>query len=83
MSVVNLNLRGFVALRNSAPVVADIQGRAQRIADAAGDGFDVGQVRYNNSISGRAKVTVRTATYEARAAEAADGVLRSALDAGR
>lgn len=62
-----------------AAVIEDLNVRGERIAEQAGDGVeveaDVGATR--------ARVTVRTGTFEAMAAEANDGSLSSALDAGR
>lgn len=83
MRAVTLNIPGFVALRNSPAVQADIKARAERIAAAAGDGFAVSPVRTNRSVSGRARVTVYTETAEAMVAEATDRVLDTAIDAGR
>jgi uncharacterized protein YqgV (UPF0045/DUF77 family) len=83
MQMLKLNYMGFVALRNSPGVIADITSRAQRIAEAAGDGFKVTPVRTNFSITGRASVRVLTETAEAMVAEATDRTLTQAIDAGR
>lgn len=81
--IVKFNLKGFVALRNSPGVVADLERRAQAIAEAAGDGFAV-KVKTNLAYPmGRAKATVFTDTIEAMIAEATDRALMSAIDAGR
>jgi len=78
-----LNIPGFVALRNSPEVQADIQARAERIASAAGDGFVVTPVTTNRSMSGRAHVAVITGDADAMLAEANDQALTRAIDAGR
>ena len=69
------------AILKNPKVLANLEERGQRIADAAGGApdFEVeGEVR-----SGRAHVSVRTATQEGRRAEAEDRALSRALDAGR
>ena len=62
-----------------AGVARFLEDRAHAIAEQAGDGMAV------ESFVGatRARVTVSTDTWEAKAAEATDAVLTSALDAGR
>lgn len=60
-------------------IQADLQARAERIAAAAGDGHEVEVSNGKN----RARRTVRTATTEARIAEATDQTLTRAIDAGR
>ena len=81
--VLKLNIPGFVALRNSPEVQADIKARAERIASAAGDGFVVTPVTTNMSRSGRARVAVITGNADAMLAEANDRALTKAIDAGR
>ena len=81
--VLKLNIPGFVALRNSPEVQADIKARAERIAAAAGDGFVVSPVTTNMSRSGRARVAVITGDADAMLAEANDQALTRAIDAGR
>ena len=80
---VKLNIPGFVALRNSPGVQADIARRAAAIAAAAGEGFEATPVTTSGGFMGRARARVVTATAEAMASEAADPVLESAIDAGR
>ena len=70
-----LNIPGFVELRNSAPVVADISRRARAIASTDPD-LLVGEVRTRGGRSGRASVTVYTHPRNR------DALIR-ALDAGR
>lgn len=69
----------FNALRKSAEVRADLRRRAEAIAEAAGEGFEVNE-RFGKS---RARASVRAETFEARKAEAQDKVLTAAIDAGR
>lgn len=73
------NIPGFVALRKSPGVAADLERRARRIASAAGPGMEV------DSMIGRtrARSTVRTGTFAARRAEATNATLTRAIDAGR
>lgn len=60
-------------------VVGDLEARGDRIAAAAGRGFETQTWIGKN----RARVTVRTGTKKAAAREAQDHVLLRALDAGR
>lgn len=76
---VKLNRPGIVALLQSSEVTADLDDRTERIAAAAGDGFEATVTRNRD----RAVGFVRTATTEARRAEAEDRSLTRALDAGR
>jgi len=75
-----LNGKGFQDLLQSAPVQEDLQRRARAIAAAAGEGFEVGEVKLTGR---RARVQVFAATAEARQAEAVDRALTRAIDAGR
>lgn len=70
---------GSRELLRSDGVVADIAARAQRIADAAGPGFEA-EARAGRE---RALGSVRPVTYEAAEAEARNRVLTRAVDAGR
>lgn len=76
---IELNRDGVVALLQSAEVAADLAARGERIASAAGDGFEV-KASTNRD---RAVVFVSTETTEARRAEAEDRALTRAIDAGR
>jgi len=69
----------FNRVRQSAGVIADLKRRGDAIAAAAGDGVDV-QVVVGAT---RARVTVATATFEARKSEATDKTLTQAIGAGR
>lgn len=82
MSRVRVVLNGKTVrwyLRGGGGVRGDLESRARRIAAAAGEGFevdsDVGAKRF--------RASVRTATFEARKAEATGRTLSRALDAGR
>ena len=78
---IEMNTAGAAALLKSAGVLADLQRRGDAIAEAAGGAPDFvanGSVRRN-----RAHVSVVTATFEGRRAEATDRKLSRALDAGR
>jgi len=79
-----LNTKGFVQLRNSPEVVAEITKRASAIATAAGEGFEVLPPETNTTTPrGRARVAVYTRTFPARYAEATDRALTKALEAGK
>lgn len=69
---------GFRALATSAEAQAMVDSHAQRIADAAGDGFEV----RSSPGRGRARAAVITATQEAMAAEATDKALTEAIGRG-
>lgn len=81
MSLVKIVLKpGAVEeLLKSPEILADLAARGQRIAAAAGEGNEsepfIGK--------SRARVTVRTATTDARVAEATSRTLTQAIDAGR
>lgn len=60
-------------------VLHDLQARAERVAEAAGDGFEADTFVGRN----RARAGVITATPAAMEAEARDHVLVRALDAAR
>ena len=76
-----LNKPGIRALLQSAEVKADLEGRARRMAEAAGGAEDFEVVVSRNS--DRAVAFVRTASMDARRAEAEDRALLRSLDAGR
>jgi hypothetical protein len=76
---VEINSAGVRDLLRSPEVMADLERRAQAIAAAAGDGFEVEMYKGRN----RYRATVRTATEPARRAEATDRVLTRAIDSGR
>lgn len=76
---IEISSAGIQALLKSPEVQADLEGRARRIAAAAGDGMEVSS-RIGKT---RARASVITATRKARKAEAVDRALTSAIDAGR
>lgn len=76
---IKINRAGVVALLTSPEVTADLRRRGNAIAAAAGDGVEVQTTRNRD----RAVVFVRTATFEAKKAEATDRSLTRAIDAGR
>lgn len=71
--------KGFKQLRNDPAIVADIAGRAQKIANAAGSGFESSSQTGRN----RARASVITGDYKARKDQAEDNALMRAIDAGR
>jgi len=74
-----LNRSGVVKLLQSQAVLDDLTERGERIAAAAGEGVEVRPAMNRD----RVVVFVATASYEARRAEADDGALTRAIDAGR
>jgi len=74
-----LNSKGVRSLLRGAEVQADLERRGRAVAAAAGPGHDVQTWVGRN----RARVTVRTATAEARRAEATARRLTRAIDAAR
>lgn len=79
LTKLELNRAGVRQLLRSPEVLADLEARAHRIADAAGAGMEVEATVGPN----RVRVSVRAATFEARKAEATEGALTRAIDAGR
>lgn len=77
-SGVVLNLKGINQVLTSAPVVNDLRRRAQKIADAAGDGFESSV----NPTKRTARAYVRTADAEGVRRQAESPVLEQALGAG-
>lgn len=75
-----LNLKGINAIMTSAGVQAELDRRAERIAAAAGDGFEVSHAKPHPWV---ARVYVRAATPEAMREEATNKSLTRAIDAGR
>lgn len=74
-----LNRKGVRELLRSQQVLADLEARAQRIANAAGEGMEAEAEIGRN----RARASVHTATPEAVRAEAESRALTRSLDAGR
>ena len=73
---------GFKEVLNSPKVEAELLRRAQRIANAAGPGFEASVYRGGFG-GGRHVASVRSADRESRLAEAEDKALSRAIDAGR
>lgn len=76
---VKINKKAVVALLSSQEVAADLRRRGNRIADAAGEGFEATTTRNRD----RVVVFVRSETFEAQKAEAEDRALTRAISAGR
>lgn len=75
------NRSAFRALRTSAPVERELLRRAQKIRQAAGQGYEA-----DSGITGgrgRARAAVWTATNKARIDNGRNQTLLRALDAGR
>lgn len=72
----------FRALRTSPEVMAEIDRRADRIAAAAGPGYESSGARASGG-RGRARASVKTATTTARRNEPRQHNLLRALNAGR
>jgi hypothetical protein len=74
------NHEAFRQLRSEPELVHDLTERAQRIAEAAGEGVEVLPVQEPRE---RAHVVVGTVTNEASYRAASENTLIRALDAGR
>ena len=75
------NRDAFKAIRTSAAVERELLRRAEKIAQACGDGFEA-----DSGITGgrgRARAAVWTASREARKRNASENALLRNLDAGR
>lgn len=75
-----INIKGANEVRKSAGVRADLERRGEAIRDAAGSEDHEVQSSLGKT---RARVTVRTSTWQGRYKEATERTLSSALDAGR
>lgn len=75
------NIPGFRALRTDPKMLKDLQGRAERIADAAGPGFKAAPVGITGG-RGRGRVAVVAVTGCANRRNAKNHTLMRALDAG-
>lgn len=78
-SNVKINGKVIAELLKDPKVEADLLGRAEKIAAAAGPGFKASSMVGKN----RARASVVAATHGARRREAKDGALSKALGAGR
>ena len=76
---IELDHDGIRQLLMSQPIAAECERAAGKIAAAAGDGFEVMPQRQMSYGGGRVGFAVKTATYEARLAEAEDKALSKAV----
>ena len=76
---IKLNRKGIVRLLQSQQVADELKKRGDRIADAAGPGFEA-RVALNQD---RAVVFVEATNDEARQSQLRSNELQSAVDAGR
>lgn len=76
---IELNRDGVRQLLTGPEIEADLAARAERIAAAAGDGFEASTTIGRT----RARASVISTTAAAIVAEANDHVLTTAIDAGR
>ena len=70
---------GIRQLLSSAPIGAECEKAAEKIASTAGDGFEVLSAREMGFGGGRVGYAVHAETYEAKEAEATDKVLTKAV----
>lgn len=76
---IELNYEGIRQLLMSQPIANECKKAAEKIAERAGDGFEVLPLREMDYGGGRVGYAVKTATYEAALAEAEDKVLSKAV----
>ncbi len=76
---IELNHDGIRELLSSAAIGSECKKAAKKIADAAGEGFKVTSARQLGFGGGRIGYGVKTATDEARLAEAKDKALQQAV----
>ena len=76
---IEVNSEGIQAVLKSDEVRELLRAKAERIAAAAGEGFEASSMIGKT----RARASVITATRAARLAEATDRTLTMAIDAGR
>jgi hypothetical protein len=79
MADIRVNRQAIAALLKSPEVRRELRRRAERIAAAAGDGFEVRESEPRS----RARVAVVAVTNHAKRGEAKDGRLSRAIGAGR
>lgn len=80
---IELNHDGIRGLLTSAPIAAECEKAAQRIAAAAGEGFEVTSQKRASYGGGRVAYGVEATTHEARLAEAEDKALQKAVSSCR
>lgn len=76
---IELDHDGIRELLCSAPIANECEKAAQKIANVAGDGFEVTKSKQVGFGGGRVGVGVEAATREARLAESEDKVLSRAV----
>ena len=76
---IELNGEGIRELLMSDAIAKECEKAAQAIASRAGEGFEVLPMRKQSFGGGRIGYAVKTATQEAREAEATDKVLSKAV----
>ena len=76
---IELDHDGIRQLLTSAPIAAECEKAAEKIAQRAGDGFEVLPLRQMNFGGGRVGYAVKTGTYEACIAEAENKALSKAV----
>lgn len=76
--------KNWAALRNSPEIRAELDRRASKIADAAGDGFTRRQAQPGTKgRMRRARASVGANTIAARRRQSEENVLQRAINAGR
>ena len=73
------NRKAAGEILKSPAVLADVRARAERVADAAGPGFEASSMVGRN----RARASVRADTFSARVRNSRQNILIRALEAGR
>lgn len=73
----------FYRLRSEPGVVADLERRAEAVAEAAGDGYLAGSRQGASRPQGRWRASVVTGDWDAIVDNARNQTLLKALDAGR
>lgn len=73
------NRKAYAALLRSTEMLNEVRARAERIAAAAGPGFEASSMIGRN----RARASVRTADVQAIRRNSRDNTLIRSLDAGR
>ena len=77
------NVKGFYDLRSEPGIVKDLEARAEAIASAAGDGYEVGSRQGQIVKQGRWRASVVTGDFDAILDNARNNTLLKSLDAGK
>ncbi len=80
---IELNHEGIRELLMSQPIADECEKAANKIASAAGDGFEVLPARQMGFGGGRVGYAVHAESYEAKKAEAEDKTLSKAVSSCR